>query len=149
MKGLIISALVLIYSASSFACSCVKPNYSSKDKNDAILSFMKNKLGVEQQDVREIKSLKYRTYLSPGQRLAVAPFIPVLYLSDKEVREKGLKYSCEWGCLLSQNSDRDYQINFTREEKNCSVNLRVIMISSLVGSGFKSKVKQKYAPVCN
>lgn len=149
MKGLIISALVLIYSASSFACSCVTPNYNSQDMNDAILSFMKDKLGVEEQEVREMKSLKFRTYLSPAQRLAVAPFIPVLYLSDKEVRKKGLKYSCDYNCILGMSSDRDMQIKFMREEKNCTVNLRVIMISSLIGSGFKSKVKQKDAPVCN
>lgn len=122
-KSILLAAALLVTANSSFAdCKCGLPSYTEDDETTAIYNFMAS--GVNATDIREItvtETIPYTTY-----RIGLT--------------------KCEVECLNKANSVRKLHVEFVRSSKLCSVNLKVTMKSKR--RGFKSVVKQKYAPVC-
>lgn len=153
---LLVSALVLTISSAFADCGCGRPNFTEADETDAVYRFMDNKLKVT--DVRTISvtaTLPYATY-NPSTDPSMGPIYQYGFgyfgqypgmgqFGMMDISRTGLT-KCQVQCLNTENSIRKLNVEFVKDGKLCNVDLKVTMTSKR--RGFKSKVKQKYAPVC-
>jgi hypothetical protein len=167
MKKLILfSATFLLTMSSSFAdCRCGTPKFTSDDELSAIESFVETKLDngvVTNVELTEkIQVARYnpssdpeRNY--PGRYRHGSPSRYRRYNTNYRgsVQEEffGFEFTqvgmtkCQVECANKENSINKFNVEYTSNNKKCSVDVKVYMTSTLFG--FKSLVKQKLAPVC-
>ena len=92
MKMKLVLACMLIFgSISSFACSCEGPNFSAEDVDQAVLSFVTQKLNVEENKIMAL------------DKVSEEGFIPAMLSGITGVLSLGLseaERSCDIGLSL-------------------------------------------------
>ena len=142
---LLTSAFLLTMNASFASCLCDAPTFTNEDEAAAVAKFVSSKLGSnEVVKMTLTKKLAFARY---------DPFKDPTRYSPNRDRFGGLggydglgMTRCEVECANIENTVNKYDVEFKDGASSCTVNLKVTMMSR--GSGFKSSVKQKYAPVC-
>jgi hypothetical protein len=140
------AAFLLSMNASFASCKC-SPTFTESDVSSALESFMASKVGVDAGSIRDVSltaNLRYATYNMFTDPTMVVHHNPRNgMLNDMQL--SGLT-RCEVDCLNSKNSVKKFAVEFVKADKVCTMGLKVTMTSKR--HGFKSKVKQSYAPVC-
>lgn len=139
MKKLLLLPLLLI-SFKTFACGCMPPNFSDEDSQDAVKRFMQAKMQISENDIMQLDSISYKTFLTAGQRALLGVFSVIE--PDEAIQ------SCEVYCFRGMNALITYDVQYQSGSKVCDVKIYAKMKSSLFSTGYKSVVRRKDYPVC-
>lgn len=138
MKQLFVILLIISSISTSFACSCVRPNFTDADALRAVENFLEAKLTVSSSRIIQIKELSARNFLTPGQKILLGIF--TLGMDHR---------SCEYGCSASQNVRFKYMVEYQKGSLVCKLPVTVKMISDLLSDkGYKSVVIKRHHPNC-
>jgi len=141
VKQVIILGVAFLFAvSSSFACTCASPNFTPRNKTEAIESFMDRFHEIQGNKIIHITMTGSRPHLTFAQKAGLAAFS--IIERNKDIR------ACATECEQTGNADEDYEIQYVKEATNCIINLRVLMTSSLTSDHFVSKITAMNDPFC-
>ncbi len=161
-KLLFLGASFLLTMNASFAsCGCREPKFTAADETAAIENFVETRLDngvVKYVTLKEV--IPVATYTPPKVPIltpmyAYFPYNTafgnvIVYMDPYFYNRPGYDQSgltaCEVQCANKQHSIKIYSVTYATATKECSVELRVSMRSTVFG--YKSKIKQLKAAVC-
>lgn len=140
MKKLILIIALTVLNASAYACTCGGPNFTEKDTEQAILNFMKSKIGVEESEIVSVETIDQHNFLSFKAKTLLVALKP---FGDSNMN------SCNRDCASMMSEVSTNIVEYRTLGKTCQVELKVKMKSNLFNTqGFKSVVAQKNNSTC-
>ena len=147
MKKLILAIVLLTLNSLSYACECSGPKFTDQDREEAVISFIENKMKLDTKDLRGISS----QYVGPAMRFA--DYLLFAGVSIEEIftgDEQGA--DCVKTCTEEMTEKHVYLVSYIEDENEdiiCTVPLIVKMKSNLIKDGFKSVVTRSHLPACH
>lgn len=139
MKKLLLILTLSFVTNASFGCSCVEPNFTQDDIDNAVSKFISEKLKIPNENITSIKLEETEGFISNAGKA----FFKVILIGNTEDEKR-----CELSCARSVNTKDIYELKYVDRGLICTQQIHVKMKSNVFSSGFKSKVKTKSAATC-